>query len=168
MTAIADARLPAARSRERLARRHLAPVLRPWGLAVLVVPAVLAAAFALSVGGDVEAELTASAEAVLAAEGVPGVEVTFDGRDGRLEVPDGVSVPMSRRTVAAIDGVRTVSVVPDRIGEPIRKPRAAEPLPAARSTMDRLVTGALWWVGLAFLLGAGVTGSLLVRRIPAE
>lgn len=173
MTVVSPAHLGVrARPGGRLARRRVRTHLLEYAVALLTGPALLAVLFMAAVSGDIEAELTARARASLAAYGLPGIEVSFSGRDAHLEVPDGVSVPMARQAVAAVEGVRSVDAVQDRVGEPIGLPPAPQMAHGrghgARTEMGWLAGGSTWWLVLAFGLGAGTTWHLLVRRVPAR
>lgn len=79
-------------------------------LTLLLVPLLLAALATCTGKGGIQDDLTARSKAALEAQGLKGVGVSFDGRDGTLQVPAGVDEEKAEGAVAAVEGVRTVAV----------------------------------------------------------
>lgn len=79
-------------------------------LALLLVPLLLALLATCAGRGGIQDDLTSRANAALEAQGIDGVGVSFDGRDGALQVPGGVDAAAAKKAVLGVDGVRTVDV----------------------------------------------------------
>ena len=98
------------RGRAGIAVHRVRAARLPWLAAVLLVPLLLAGVTTVWRGAAIEHDLTDRSTAALAAAGLPGARVSFDGRDATI-----ADVPASQRqralaAVGAVEGVRTSRV----------------------------------------------------------
>jgi len=117
-------------TRKKWGRRGLGGL---WWLAVLVVPVLLAAAFTVLEGDDLESDLEGRTLSALSANGIKGAGVQFDGRDATVKLPKRLPPGMDhgdvKSVVIGVDGVRVAeldgglsgrdgSITPGVSGEP--------------------------------------------------
>lgn len=120
-------------------RRHWAHtrlVSGPWLACAVVLPVVLAVVASLASGGATEDDLVRRTTSALAAQGVSGADVTFDGVVGRValkvrQLPDGLTSRDVQRIVDGVEGARSVDVSVTRRTRPSQAPRGTRPATAA-------------------------------------
>lgn len=83
-----------------------------WLAALVLVPLLLGWVAADRTKSGVERDLVARTTTSLARGGVTGVDITADGRNLRLTVPDGVDRDRAERLAHDVSGVGDVTVQP--------------------------------------------------------
>lgn len=86
-------------------------------LALLLIPLLFALLATCTGRGGIQDDLTTRSLAALDAQGVKGADVSFDGRDGTLTLPEGADAAAAKDAVAGVTGVRTVDVAGDAAGD---------------------------------------------------
>ena len=106
----------------------------PWWLALLLVPALLAAILVGVQKGSIEDDLRDRSQQALAAQGITGAEIELSGRDAIVIVPDGSDADKARAAVEDVDGVRvaegksgTASGTPTDSAPPTKEPNSSQP-----------------------------------------
>lgn len=112
---------------EHAPRPGTAPRVGWWVAAALAVPLLLAGVGQLWVAPGVGEDLRQRAEAALAAAGLGGVAVTMDGRDAELGGVPGGAQAGAVAAVAAVPGVRDVTVDARSTAPPVPMPTTASP-----------------------------------------
>lgn len=110
------------------------PAGAPWWLALLLVPALLAAILVGVQKGSIEDDLRERSEQALAAQGISAAEVDLSGRDATVTVPDGADADKARAAVEDVDGVRVAesesggtAATPTDSAPPSTEPSTSQP-----------------------------------------
>jgi len=116
---------------------------------------------------SIEDDLTRRSAAALAEAGVPGVDVSFTGRDGTLRLPPGVDGDRAVGIVRGVEGVRVVRAVGGSQPSPATPPSVSVAVDGGRAILTGTVPSEAARSGLVgaaeAVLGAGdVTDRLTV------
>lgn len=138
---------------EEVVRRGWRPPGGWWWVTVLLVPLLLGVVGANVVRGGVESDLDARSTTALKAAGFDIFEVSFNGRDGWIQLPLGADQAKAKAVVGAIDGVRVAEVAG---GDPLPGPAPARTPTVAAPTV------------VPFGLSRTAAGIVLTGSVPDE
>lgn len=97
-----------------------------WWFAVILLPALLTAAFVMTSGESVERDLALRTSVALQENGVTGVLVEMSGRNAHLKVPTGVSEDQALEVAKSVEGIGDVGA--ENVARSAAEARACESL----------------------------------------
>ncbi|HSV38193.1 MAG TPA: OmpA family protein [Nocardioidaceae bacterium] len=137
-----------------------------WWFAVILLPALLTAAFVATSGPAIEHDLGLSTSQALQSNGVIGVQVEMSGRNATLKVPTGQSQEQALAVASAIDGIGDVKV--DNVARSAAEERACQRLEETMGNADEVLSFAGSSTGLSGSAVGQVSAlSKLLLKCPA-
>ena len=97
-----------------------------WWFAVILLPALLTAAFVTVTGASIERDLGIRTATALQESGLSGVSVTMSGRNAMLKVPTGQSQEKAIEVAQGVEGIGDVDV--EHVARNASEARACEAL----------------------------------------